>query len=49
MGRLWMLNLPSDGELIEVLIADWAVRLVLIVEHDGDTGFGDPSLALLVH
>ena len=41
-------DLPGDGDLVIVLIAQWRLLLVPVVECDGDGGFGHPSLAVLV-
>ena len=40
--------LPSDCQLVEVFIADGAVGLVSVVEHDGHAGLCHTCLALFV-
>lgn len=42
-------DLSCDGHLGALFIADGAVALVLVVEHNRDAGLVDPRLALLVH
>jgi hypothetical protein len=42
-------NLPRHRDGCVILEADGAGFLVAIVEHDGDTGFGDSSLTLFVY
>ena len=41
--------LSSDCQLIEMLVSYRTVVLVLIVEYNGDTGFGDSCLSLLIY
>ena len=42
-------DLPGDGDLVEVLVAQGRLLLVSIVESDGDSGLGDARLTVLVH
>ena len=41
-------DLPSDFDLLELLVADWACILVRIVKRDSNAGLVDSRLALLV-
>ena len=41
-------DLPGDGDLVEVLVAQGRLLLVSIVESDGDSGLGDARLTVLV-
>ena len=41
-------DLPCDGDLVEVLVAQGRLLLVSIVESDGDSGLGDARLTVLV-
>ena len=42
-------DLPGDGNLVEVLISQGGLLLVPVVEGDGDSGFSDARLAILVN
>ena len=41
-------KLASDGDFLQVVVANWTALLVTIVENYGDCGFSDSSLTLLV-
>ena len=41
-------DLPGDGDLIIVLVTKRRLFLVSVVKCDGDGGFGDSSLTVLV-
>ena len=42
-------DLPSHGDLVMLLVTHRTLRLVTVVEHKGDSGFGHTCLPLLVH
>lgn len=41
--------LTSDGQLVKMLIADWTVVFVLVIEHNGYASLCDACLSLFVY